>query len=303
MTYFLKKIYVYVLSFLTLACGENSVIDSLKETSQVNPNLEEFSIGINGETRTYWLHIPENYDENDSMPVVLNFHGFGGRAEEYASYADMVDLSDSEGFLLVYPQGSLLDGSPHWNAALDSSDNKSDAEDLEFIDILIRRLSDDYKVDLDRVYACGYSNGGFFSFALACYRSDLIAAVGSISGSQLDLGETCSPTHSTPVISFHGTSDSTIPYDGNSFYFSVEEILNYWVSFNETATNVEVAEYQSRGQEINYYNYSDGNNGVSVNHYQIIGGGHIWFDLDINGQNTGELLWEFFDQYDINGKR
>jgi polyhydroxybutyrate depolymerase len=83
----------------------------------------------------------------------------------------------------------------------------------------------------------------------------------------------------------------------------VDEILNYWVSFNETTTNVEAAEYQSRGQQINYYNYTDGNNGVSVNHYQIIGGGHIWFDLDINGQNTGELLWDFFDQYDINGKR
>ncbi len=303
MTYFLKKLYVLVLSFLTIACGEKIRLDSLEEPSQVNANLEKFSVDVNGELRTYWLHIPESYDESNPMPLVLNFHGFGGRAEEYASYADMSDISDSEGFILVYPQGSLLDGLPHWNAALDSPDNKSDADDLEFIDVLIKRLSNDYMVDLERVYACGYSNGGFFSFALACYRSDLIAAVGSISGSQLDLGETCSPSHPTPVISFHGTSDFTIPYDGNSFYFSVEEIVNYWVYFNETATNIEVDEFQSEGQQINYYNYSDGNNGVSVNHYQIIGGGHIWFDLDINGQNTDELLWDFFDQYDIKGKR
>ena len=42
----------------------------------------------------------------------------------------MRSLADSENFILVYPQGTLIEGFSHWNAALDSPDNKSDADDL-----------------------------------------------------------------------------------------------------------------------------------------------------------------------------
>jgi hypothetical protein len=31
------------------------------------------------------------------------------------------------------------------------------------------------------------------------------------------------------------------------------------------------------------------------------GGGHVWFDIDFGGGNTGQLIWDFASQYDING--
>ena len=37
-------------------------------------------------------------------------------------------------------------------------------------------------IDRERVYACGYSNGGMMSYALGCYLNNEIAAVASISG-------------------------------------------------------------------------------------------------------------------------
>ena len=39
-----------------------------------------------------------------------------------------------------------------------------------------------------------------------------------------------------------------------------------------------------------------------MDHYKIINGGHVWFDININGKNTSELVWEFFSKYDINGR-
>ena len=39
-------------------------------------------------------------------------------------------LAETDTFLLLYPQGTLLDGDPHWNAGLESEENKSDADDF-----------------------------------------------------------------------------------------------------------------------------------------------------------------------------
>ena len=33
------------------------------------------------------------------------------------------------------------------------------------------------------------------------------------------------------------------------------------------------------------------------------GGDHIWFTTNYNGQSTSELIWNFMDKYDINGRR
>ena len=92
----------------------------------------------------------------------------------------MRSLADSENFILVYPQGTLLDGNPHWNAGLESDTNKSDADDFGFVEALIGEISSNYRIDPARVYSCGYSNGAFFTYALACYHSNKIAAIGSV---------------------------------------------------------------------------------------------------------------------------
>ena len=46
----------------------------------------------------------------------------------------------------------------------------------------VNDISSKYNVDIERVYAVGYSNGGMMAYGLANYKSDLIAAVGSVSG-------------------------------------------------------------------------------------------------------------------------
>ena len=42
-------------------------------------------------------------------------------------------------------------------------------------------------------------------------------------------------------------------------------------------------------------------NNVSVEHYKIINGEHVWFSNDFNGKNTGQLIWDFVSKYDIDG--
>ena len=75
-----------------------------------------------------------------NSPVLLNFHGFGGNAKDYINYeSDFRDVAEQEGVILVYPQGSLLSGFSHWNAAPMAEDNKSNTDDIGFIELLIRK--------------------------------------------------------------------------------------------------------------------------------------------------------------------
>ena len=93
---------------------------------------------------------------------------------------------------------------------------KSEAEDFAFAVELIDELVLDYNLDPERVYASGYSNGGFFSYALACYHGDKIAAVAVASGTMLDgLQDTCTTETPTGVLVLHGTNDYVVPYEGS----------------------------------------------------------------------------------------
>lgn len=254
----------------------------------------------NGETREYILHVPETYSGDKPLPLLFNFHGFGGNATAFMNETNMRSLADSEEFILVYPQGTLLGIFPHWNTEPNSVGNKSSADDFGFIETLIDQLAINYQLDLDRIYACGFSNGGMFSYALACHKSNLFAAIGSISGTMLDTD--CAPEHPTAIINIHGTNDSVLPYDGNSSFNSVASALNYWKTYNNTLSTPLLQTDEFNGMTIEQYTYNKGDNGVSVVHYKIIKGEHDWFDIQYKGQSMEEVIWNFFAQHDINGR-
>ena len=258
-----------------------------------------------GTTREYILYVPDSYDGISKVPLMLNFHGFGGVARDYLKYADMRSLANGENFILAYPQGTLLDGDPHWNAGLESEENKSDADDFGFVASLIDEISSNYNIDPTRVYSCGYSNGAFFTYALACYHSDKIAAIGSVAGTMMEeTYDHCSPLHPTAMINIHGTSDFVVPYDGgNKGLVSIGDALAYWTGFNNTRATPTVSSVNDGGVSLEHHAYLGGDNGTSVEHYKILDGGHVWFDISYEGSDTSRLIWEFVSRYDVDGLR
>ena len=251
-----------------------------------------------GETREYLLYMPSSYDGKSKQPLVLNFHGYGGSMNSHLMAADMRVVADSSGFILVYPQGTLIDGYSHWNASLPSETNKSSADDFGFVSALIEKLGQNYEVDLNKVYATGYSNGGFMSYGLACHLGDKIAAVAGVSGTMIDI-EQCAPQHKTAVMHLHGTSDGVVPYAGGNGFSSVEETIDYWADFNGLSDEPLLTNIDEGGLSIEHYSYSGEAGVATVEHYKIIGGDHVWFDLDINGVHTNELIWKFLSRWSI----
>ena len=254
--------------------------------------------GIN---REYILYVPNSYDETSATPILFNFHGFGGSASQFISRADMRAEAELNSFILVYPQGSCLNGASHWNPCPIDGDNKSTADDVGFVEAMINEISSQYNLDMERIYAAGYSNGGMMAYGLANYKSDLIAAVASVSGSMLDCLET--PSHPMPVLHLHGTSDDVVSYNGSNDWNSVQSTLDYWINFNNTVSTPTINEDTTGGMTIEHYVYGQGDNSVSVEHYKYIGGDHVWFIETYQGQNASKLVWNFMSRYDINGLR
>ena len=273
--------------------------DSTTDECYLNTNAQ--TLVHDGMNREYILYVPNSYDGTSAVPLLFNFHGFGGSASEFINDADMRAEAEANSFILVYPQGSCLNGASHWNPCPIDGDNKSSADDLGFVEALVNEVSSQYTIDLERIYAAGYSNGGMMAYGLANYKSNLIAAVASVSGSMLDcLGNT---SHPIPVVHLHGTSDGVIPYDGSNDWNSVQSTLDYWTSFNNTISTPTINVDTTGGMTIEHYVYGQGDNSVSVEHYKYIGGDHVWFNEPYQGQNASNLVWSFMSKYDINGLR
>ena len=197
------------------------------------------TINVNGVTREFILYIPSTYNSTDTVPIMLNFHGWTMSASDQMDMSDMRALAEYEKFILVYPQGTKFKnrsyGSTHWNVG--SWTKGSTSDDIGFVDELIDYMSDNYNIDLERIYACGYSNGGFFSHELACNLSKKIAAIGAVSANMSTrTKDNCNPSHPIPVVTVSGTNDNEVSYDGTNFegQISHNEVLNYWVHYNQT---------------------------------------------------------------------
>jgi polyhydroxybutyrate depolymerase len=91
----------------------------------------------------------------------------------------------------------------------------ANVDDVAFARALVTQISSTACIDPKQVYAVGFIMGGGMAYTLACQAADVFAAVAS-SGFDL-LQENvadCQPPRPVAVISFRGSADNLVPYDG-----------------------------------------------------------------------------------------
>ena len=295
------KAILFFLSFILFISCESNEENTQVDEDGIITGLQTKTFSHDNVNRNYLVYIPNSYDSEIDYPLMFLFHGFGGIASQFMNTADMRDLAESKNFIVVYPQGLDLAGTgSHWNCSNPSADNKSDVDDIGFIENLIDQLLIDYPViDNKRIYAAGYSNGGFMSYYLAC-NSNKFAAIGSVAGTMLDDSyQNCNAQFPTAMINIHGTDDFDVPYDGTTYYPSIPDVVDWWKNFNN-ATNEDLLTNQDG--TIEQYIYYDDAGDRFVEHIKVIGGGHYWDDkLNYEAKNTSGLIWEFVSNFDIDG--
>jgi len=267
------------------------------------------SIQQGGIKREFIVYIPEKYSSDSPVPMVLNLHGYTSNAREQMWYADFRSLADSVNFIVVHPEGTKYRDTTHWNTG--GWTPGSTVDDLGFIDSLISYMAFHYKIDLNRIYAAGFSNGGEMSYQLACQLSNKIAAIASVSGSMTpEVLRDCRPFRRIPILHIHGTKDQVVPFNGDHTATPIMRGLNFWVTFNQVDSvpaiqhlpDINIADSST----VDYYVFP----GLSsVELFKIDGGDHTWpgSSFKVSGTNydisASAKIWEFFNKYDLRGLR
>ena len=264
-----------------------------------------------GNNRSYVLHIPSNYNGTVSVPLLFNFHGGAGFANQFMTQtSDMRSIADTAGFILVYPQA--LEDPNDGNSTNWLHKSPTNVDDIYFIQAIIDTLNSEYQIDNNRIYASGHSLGGEFTYELACRLNTKIAAVAAVARTMGDAQlNFCTPVHPTGILTILGTADQIslyggVIFGGVTYYVSADNMHAYWSNYNNTdisPVTVAIPDINtSDGSTVERRTWANGDNCVSVEELKVNGGGHDWpgsfGNMDINANNE---IWNFVSQYNMNG--
>jgi len=184
----------------------------------------EYEIEHAGERRTFLVDIPE---PSGLRPLVLAFHGWGGDPTQLENTTRIASAAVARGWVVARPLGihKSFDGG---TCCGEASERRVD--DVGLTRAIVEHLARAACVDRRRVFATGFSNGGFLSHRLGCEASDVFAAVASVAGT---LGiERCAPTHAVSALHIHGRADGIVPFAGDSSkgWRSVASTIDTWTA-------------------------------------------------------------------------
>jgi polyhydroxybutyrate depolymerase len=163
------------------------------------------TIEVAGESRSYVLSVPAEYDAAQPYPLVFAWHGLGGNGAQSRQYF-RIESASKGGGIFVYPDGLPNDeGKNGW-------DLSPDGIDVALFDALIEKVSAAYCVDSKRIFSTGHSFGGFFTERLGCSRGNVLRGIAPVAGGPPFGGMT---NCATPVAAWiaHGSNDMTVDFE------------------------------------------------------------------------------------------
>ncbi|MFZ5895425.1 MAG: alpha/beta hydrolase family esterase [Myxococcota bacterium] len=196
------------------ATGSGGGTSSSCPSTALSPGNSSRTISVGGKSRSYVLHVPSGYTGKQAVPLIIDFHPLGGSGPSEQSGSPYPKVVDAENVVMAFPTGLAGPSGNAWNVGPCCVDN---VDDVEFARALVTELKTLACVDPKRVYAVGFSMGGGMSHYLACHAADVFAAVAPAAFDLLqENAPGCKPSRPITVISFRGTSDGVVPYNGGA---------------------------------------------------------------------------------------
>jgi polyhydroxybutyrate depolymerase len=178
--------------------------------AQAQEALQRREIVVDGVPREALVYAPAKA-KTEPAPVVFGFHGHGGNMRNAARQYHFHTLWPEA--IVLYPQGLNTPGrltdpegkKPGWQSG---SGDQGD-RDLKFFDAMLAELRKNYKVDDDRIYSSGHSNGGGFTYLLWAMRGDQFAAFAPSASAASRSQSLLKPK---PVLHVAGENDPLVRY-------------------------------------------------------------------------------------------
>ena len=287
---------IYIL--ITCSLGFVLGLTLIQFSSTPSQHLPVSSMLVNGIERTYHLFVPDQ-PAKEPMPLLVAFHGGGGKGEVFPQQSAFESLAQDEKFIIALPQGHLLSGNEgEWQLNTDSTRQ----HDIEFIQAMIDEISMIHQVDSSRIYATGYSLGSMFTYEIACQMSDRFASIASFAGTMPITHGQCEPQRYAPILHIHGDDDWIISYSDTWTWKAWDEVgpmrnisdlIDFWQSKYACQS-----QNQTDFPSATHFIYNDCNQEARVEHYRLHGTGHKW-PSTINGVSTHRVIWEFLSNVSL----
>lgn len=275
-----------------------------------------------GTKRSYYLHLPDEFDAQKHYPLVMILHGGGkGDGEDAAKHLGFDAVADKEGFVALYPNGIHT----QWNDGRGTSVRGTDPsgiDDVAYLSELIRHISEHYGTDPHNVFVTGASNGGMMTLRLGCEIAPQLAAIAPvIANIPKNIIGTCRPGKPLPILLMNGTNDPLMPWSGGFVtspigknkkageVISTEETIAFWRRTDRCTSLAKTRPLPDRSTKdrsrVEVTRYGECADDAEVLLYRVIGGGHHIPGTDVRelrrflgNKNmdfrASEAIWDFF---------
>jgi polyhydroxybutyrate depolymerase len=261
---------------------------------EADDGLVHATVESSGGTREYMVYLPEGYDPDVPAPVAFVFHGAGSNKEQQLVYSHYQPLADGDDALLVLPDA--LGEPARWSPLGPAFAGVEGVDDLAFFDDLLAAVEADLCIDPERVLVTGMSSGGFMAGAVACTRSDRVAAAGPVTAT-VWAEPICATADPVAYAYFHGTDDPIVPFDGGpNSPGPVEQTSQDWADQNGCAGE---PTDERIGEDVVHRSWSGCD--ATTDLYIVEGGGHTWpgaisvgLGYTTDDIDASEIIWDVF---------
>jgi poly(3-hydroxybutyrate) depolymerase len=271
-------------------CGKTSTITS----SQYN-NGNPISITVGSQQRRYILNVPTGYDNTKPYKFILGIHALDSNDKSVYNekYYGLLPLSNNT-VIFAAPNG-VKNSAPCSGTGTGDSGCGWPSGNIPLIDAVVKQVTENFCVDMNHIYATGWSYGASMSYEIGCQRplggptatanwgirAIAIYAVRQMSGS-------CKPTIPIGYYLSHGTNDTVLGYDGG-------------VTLTQTYATANGCTWatppKASGSHI-CTNLSGCKTGYPVEFCSFVGGHTAYPDSGSPGSSWGPAeVWKFLDQF------
>jgi polyhydroxybutyrate depolymerase len=199
---------------------DGEVIDPPDTSIPPKPSLvnvkSESLTGFTDQRGAHTIAVPKNYAATKQYPLVLVIHGDGGDGAGMRAYHPLDDATGSDA-IVVYPSGKVNT----WDLSTPFDQNT----DQKYVEALIAAMKSQYSIDAARVFAVGWSSGGFLVSQLTCrkalFKGIVIHAGGAPfenpGAKDADGYEVCPGLPKVPALVTHGTNDGAVLVSSGAF--------------------------------------------------------------------------------------
>lgn len=167
---------------------------------------------VDGLNFDYLVYLPDGWNRGDRLPLYVMMHGCGTTAAQQMGANRLNPIADRERFIVAYPDN----GGGCWRAVSDDAaaspatgpahnSARGAGGDADIVATMTKRVSTEFRADIDRVYMMGMSSGAFQTSSTAAAYPDLYAAVGVMAGGGPGMSVACA-----------GMNDAVVPFYARS---------------------------------------------------------------------------------------